>query len=113
MEKRRRFGTDEVVITHVRGSGPGGQNRNKRWTGVRIEHLPTGIVSIATERRSQGQNLSAALDRLDEKLEKHYFRPTPRVDTRPTRASKERRITGKKKASVRKQARGRVRRFDE
>ena len=113
MEHSRRFRLDEVVITHVRGSGPGGQHRNKRWTGVRVEHLPTGITVTATERRSQGQNLEAALERLESKLEAFYFRPAPRHATKPTKSSKERRITSKKKTSERKQGRGRVRRFDD
>ena len=47
-----------------RRSGPGGQHRNKTSSGVFLEHLPTGIVGEATERRSQPQNRAVALARL-------------------------------------------------
>jgi len=47
-----------------RRSGPGGQHRNKTSSGVFLEHLPTGIVGEATERRSQPQNRAVALTRL-------------------------------------------------
>ena len=33
-------------------SGPGGQHRNRTESGVRLTHRPTGIVVLATERRS-------------------------------------------------------------
>lgn len=61
-------------------------------TGVRIEHIPTGIVAVATERRSQAQNLRMALERLEEKLKRFLHRPTPRVPTTRTKGSRERRI---------------------
>lgn len=47
-----------------RGSGPGGQKRNKTSSGVRLVHIPTGLSATATERRSQARNRSAALRRL-------------------------------------------------
>tara|TARA_B100000524_G_scaffold241800_1_gene129338 strand:+ start:4238 stop:5107 length:870 start_codon:yes stop_codon:yes gene_type:complete len=54
----------ECDVKHTRGSGPGGQHRNKVATGVLLKHRPTGISASAGEARSQMQNRDAALFRL-------------------------------------------------
>ena len=54
----------DCEITRGRGSGPGGQHRNKVQTLVTIRHRPTGVSGSAGERRSQAQNRSVALFRL-------------------------------------------------
>ncbi|KAI5077360.1 hypothetical protein GOP47_0007184 [Adiantum capillus-veneris] len=47
-----------------RASGPGGQHRNKTDSGVRLTHLPTGVVSQAVDDRSQHKNRAVAMSRL-------------------------------------------------
>ncbi|MFM8268937.1 MAG: peptide chain release factor-like protein [Pseudomonadota bacterium] len=96
---------NEISVSHLKGSGPGGQNRNKRMTGVRVTHLPTGITVLATERRSQKQNLEAALSRLEEKLERLFHRPTPRKKTAPPARSTRERLTEKRAQSFKKKLR--------
>ena len=52
----------------ARGSGPGGQKRNKTSNAIRLTHLPSGIASTATESRSQLENKMRAVRRLRLKL---------------------------------------------
>ena len=95
----------DIKITHVKGGGPGGQNRNKRMSGVRVEHEPSGLAVRATERRSQKQNLSSALERLEEKLTRLSYRPKKRTKTQPTRSSQRVRLDSKRKTSAKKRLR--------
>jgi len=78
------------------GGGPGGQHRNKTASAVRLLHLPTGLLVTATERRSQAQNRSTALERLRERLAALSFVPRQRRPTRATRGSQERRLAEKR-----------------
>lgn len=93
---------EDLEIKHVRGSGPGGQNRNKRWTGVRVTHLPTGVTVMATERRSQTQNLQAAMERLEERLRKLLTPRKRRLKTHKPKGVEERRLRAKKSHSEKK-----------
>ncbi|AJE03303.1 peptide chain release factor family protein [Geobacter pickeringii] len=95
----------DLKIEFVRGSGPGGQHRNVTETGVRIRHLPTGIVVQATESRSQARNREVALERLRKALERLARREKPRVATRVPNAEKKRRLEGKKRRSHAKRLR--------
>ncbi len=58
----------DCKLQRTRGSGPGGQHRNKVETAVVIEHLPSGLRGEASERRSQEQNRKVAIHRLRMKL---------------------------------------------
>jgi len=113
---------DELVLKAVRASGPGGQHVNKTSTAVELRfdaanspNLPEGvkarlrpvagrrmtaegvIVLQAEQYRSQERNRQDAIDRLVEILRKAAEPPPPpRKKTRPTRASKERRLAAKK-----------------
>lgn len=84
-------------VTTFRASGPGGQHRNRRESGVRLVHRPTGIVVVATERRSQHQNKAVALVRLARRLAERRRVRKKRVPTRATPAARARRL-GEKKA---------------
>ena len=68
-----RLLTDEALLAecredHYRGSGPGGQKRNKTSNGVRLVHGPTGVIVTATESRSLKENRLYAIRRLRLKL---------------------------------------------
>jgi len=98
----------DIRIDYFRGSGPGGQHRNTSETGVRITHLPTGVVALATDSRSRHQNLQRALARLEEKLAARRQKKRPRIKTRPSRAAVERRLTKKRQRAEKKKRRGKV-----
>lgn len=54
----------QCEVDTYRASGPGGQKRNKTSSAVRLRHLPTGLIVIAEESRSQHENKAKALKRL-------------------------------------------------
>lgn len=67
----------ECEVQTYRASGPGGQNRNKVETAVRLRHRPTGISVIAEESRSQAENRARALRRLRRALALRVRNPLP------------------------------------
>ena len=123
-----RIPDEELVERFVRSSGPGGQNVNKVSTAVELrfdvrgspsvpeqfrERLlarrdrrltDEGVLVISAQRfRTQDRNREDARDRLAGILREATVVAKKRVATRPTRASKERRLTGKKeRATVKK-----------
>ncbi|WP_293900304.1 alternative ribosome rescue aminoacyl-tRNA hydrolase ArfB [Phenylobacterium sp.] len=124
---------DEVQVRAVRASGPGGQHVNKVSTAIELRFDVRGspslpepvrarlyklsgnrltldgvIVLVAQEYRSQEMNRQAAYDRLLTLIRKAAEPPPPpRKRTRPTYASKLRRLDGKAKRATVKARRGR------
>ncbi len=92
-------------LEFIIASGPGGQHRNKVQTGVRLVHRPTGITVTATERRSQHANREAAFKRMQTRLEEFQHVEIPRKATRPTVASRARRVNEKRISGLRKKLR--------
>jgi RF-1 domain len=56
----------DCTVQHFRSGGKGGQNQNKRDTGTRIIHPPSGAVGEARDERSQLQNTKLAFRRMVE-----------------------------------------------
>lgn len=120
----------ELQERFIRASGPGGQNVNKLSTAVQlrfdVRHSPSlqddvrtrlkrlagkrmtneGVLVITAQRhRTQERNRDDALNRLIELIRHAARPPTPRRATKPTKASKERRLQGKKRRSTIKRLR--------
>ncbi|MGA2818484.1 MAG: alternative ribosome rescue aminoacyl-tRNA hydrolase ArfB [Xanthobacteraceae bacterium] len=118
----------EIDESFVRASGPGGQNVNKLATAVQLRFdvrgspsLPAGVrerlerlagarltrdgvlVIIAQRHRTQGRNRQDALDRLIDLIRRAAIEPRVRRPTKPSRASRERRVdTKKRRAGVKR-----------
>jgi ribosome-associated protein len=114
----------EVTVRASRSSGPGGQHANV--TASRVEasfdvlesttlteaqrdrllaRAGHRVVAIAQDERSQARNRELALDRLGERLAKALLVPKHRRPTRPTAASRERRLQAKRQRTERKRER--------
>ena len=121
----------DIEVRTSRSSGPGGQHANV--TASRVEAIldvratdaltdeqkrrvmarcGPRIVAVAQDTRSQARNRELALERLRSRLASALAVPRKRKATRPTRASKERRLDAKRRAGERKQRRRRPRADD-
>jgi ribosome-associated protein len=124
----------DLTFSAIRSPGPGGQNVNKVATAVQMrfdlantQALDAAVkeriraraghrlnedgtlLFVARAHRSQERNRADALERLRQLILASLEPPRPRKATRPTRASKERRLVGKAHQQRRKVLRGRVR----
>jgi hypothetical protein len=67
----------QCEVDTYRASGPGGQKRNKTSSAVRLRHLPSGLLVIAEESRSQHENKAKAQRRLRRALYLELREPAP------------------------------------
>ncbi|MFV1988136.1 MAG: peptide chain release factor-like protein [Gemmatimonadota bacterium] len=95
----------ECRVDTFRSGGAGGQHQNKTESGVRLTHLPTGLVATARESRSQHQNRRVALTRLRAVLEERARPTRRRVATKVPPRQKRRRLEEKRQRSQKKQGR--------
>ena len=68
MSKIIELDDKDLEIDTMRSGGAGGQNVNKVESGVRVKHIPSGIVVKCTQERSQVQNKALALELIRSKL---------------------------------------------
>jgi ribosome-associated protein len=116
----------EIELRTSRSSGPGGQHANVTASRVEavfdveasqaldeaersrlLERLGPVVTAVAQDARGQSRNRELALQRLAQKLAAGLRVPRKRRPTRPSRASKQRRLEQKRRTAEKKRRRGR------
>jgi ribosome-associated protein len=114
MAQKIKYTTDpdtlpaECEIEFYSGTGKGGQNRNRHYNCVRIHHLPSGVIVVGTEERSQLKNRESAFQRLIEKLEALNYVKPKRKPTRMTASTKRKHREGKIRQAKKKSSRKKI-----
>lgn len=117
----------ELIFTHIRAPGPGGQNVNKVSSAIQLRfnvlHSPSlpeevrqrlcvllaskltqsgDLIIKASRHRTQNRNQQDALERLKKLIQQAQLVPKKRKKSKPTLASKKKRLDSKKKHSNKK-----------
>lgn len=96
------------VVETFHASGPGGQGVNTADSAVRMRHLPTGIVVVSREERSQLLNRQTCVAKLRAEFTKRAQPPKKRRKTRVPHREKERRLKSKHSLGEKKALRRKV-----
>ena len=72
------FRRKDFRVDRIRGSGPGGQHRNKTESCVRITHIASGLAAFCCEQRDQHRNFKIAFHKLAKLLVAHYVQTEQR-----------------------------------
>ena len=107
-----RMSPEEIArdceVQVFRASGPGGQGVNTTDSAVRMRHVPTGIVVVSREQRSQLQNRERCVEKILEACRRRGRPPRPRKRTRVPAGQKRMRLKDKRARAQVKQLRRRV-----
>ncbi len=107
-----RMGADQIArdceVQAFHASGPGGQGVNTADSAVRMRHVPTGIVVVSREERSQLRNRERCVEKILEICRRRSRPPRPRKKTHVPAAQGRRRLESKRARGKVKQLRRRV-----